>query len=143
MYCPKCGKEISDDFAYCPYCGAQIKAVASKRTSFPTAGGILGIIASCICVFLAIVCIAESPYSYFGAIEFLVGLFGIIGFPLGLTGGILMLKRKTFSLAIIGISLVLVFGALLIPLSALLGLPIIVLSVLSLVFTAISRGEFT
>ena len=24
MFCPKCGKRISDDSEYCPFCGAEI-----------------------------------------------------------------------------------------------------------------------
>ncbi len=32
MFCPKCGKQISDDSAFCPYCRAQLKASSSPTT---------------------------------------------------------------------------------------------------------------
>ncbi|MEM3578476.1 MAG: zinc-ribbon domain-containing protein [Candidatus Bathyarchaeia archaeon] len=156
LYCPKCGKEVSNEAFYCPFCGTQIKTAISKKTGFPIAGGILGIIASCICIFVGILGILTSaqpyyPYSRFGML--LMGIFGLIGFAFGLTGGILTLRRKSFQLAIIGISLILVSGFITILASTtepygyiggvIFGIPVIILSILSLIFTSISKSEFT
>lgn len=30
MYCPKCGKQISDEAVYCPYCREQLKAAGQS-----------------------------------------------------------------------------------------------------------------
>jgi len=156
MHCPKCGKEVPDDASYCAYCGTQIKTAIGRKTGFPIAGGILSIIASCVCIFVGILGILTSiepyyPYSRFGML--FMGIFALIGFAFGLTGGILTLRRKNFSLAIIGISLVLVSGFITILASitepygylgaVIFGVPIILLSILSLIFTAISKQEFT
>lgn len=32
MYCPKCGKQISDDSKFCPYCGAKITVDVKEPT---------------------------------------------------------------------------------------------------------------
>ncbi|MEM3623077.1 MAG: hypothetical protein QXR76_04840 [Candidatus Bathyarchaeia archaeon] len=116
----------------------------------------MGIIASCICIFVGILGILTSaqpyyPYSRFGML--LMGIFGLIGFAFGLTGGILTLRRKSFQLAIIGISLILVSGFITILASTtepygyiggvIFGIPVIILSILSLIFTSISKSEFT
>jgi len=144
VYCPKCGKEVSDDVFYCPYCGTQIKVTIKKTTGYPIAGGILGIIASCLCIFVGFISLI-SPHGWG---MFLAGLFNLIGFAFGLTGGILTLRRKTFPLAIIGISLILtasvitMSASLIEPFLIVFGLPISILSILSLIFTAISKNEF-
>jgi uncharacterized protein YbjQ (UPF0145 family) len=33
MYCPKCGKQVSDDAAFCPYCRAELKAASSPGSA--------------------------------------------------------------------------------------------------------------
>jgi hypothetical protein len=88
-----------------------------------------------------------------------MGIFCVLAFAFGLTGGILTLKRRLFPLAIFGTSLVLASGFVIVMTFAmgpfyahiypnwaiilLFALPILVLSILSVVFTAISKGEFT
>jgi membrane protein implicated in regulation of membrane protease activity len=70
-----------------------------------------------------------------------------------LTGGIFSLKRKYFALSIIGMYLVFVSGVATMIAFALaeysswvtglpFGLPVVILSILSVVFTSISKGEF-
>jgi uncharacterized membrane protein (DUF485 family) len=71
-----------------------------------------------------------------------------------LTGGILSIKRRNFALSIIGICLVLVSGfTTIIGLAAepnggavagglMFGLPIVILSVLGVIFASVSKGEF-
>jgi uncharacterized protein YbjQ (UPF0145 family) len=45
MYCPKCGKQVSDDANVCPYCGAQLKtmSVVPAATSANTSGSGFGV----------------------------------------------------------------------------------------------------
>ena len=33
MYCPKCGRELSEDMNYCPSCGKQVKKTVSEEFS--------------------------------------------------------------------------------------------------------------
>ena len=35
MFCPKCGKQVSDDATFCPNCRAQLKAVDTTNMSAP------------------------------------------------------------------------------------------------------------
>jgi hypothetical protein len=118
-----------------------------KRSAFPTAGGILAIIGSCIAIITGIAGLASATgyYNDFGA-YMIMGIFGILAFAFGLTAGILTLKRRVFALAIIGISLLLVSGvitSIAIPYAGwIFGLPIAILSILAIIFTAISKREF-
>lgn len=161
LKCPSCGKDIKDEEAiYCSYCSKPLKQLPFKQTGFPIAGGILAIIASCVCIIIGLVYLImfQASISYVGGQPrwecLFAGLFGIIAFAFGLAGGITSLRRKNFKLAIIGVCFALTsgfvnFGALgTHPYSALLGglifgLPIIILSLLSLIFIAISKGEFS
>jgi len=161
LNCPNCGKEIKDeDAVYCPYCKKLLKYIPSKKTGLPIAGGILIILASCITFFISLLEIIASSgtlgiYSSLPLFETLfLGIFGIIIFALGLTGGIMALTRKNFTLSIVGICFSIVEGFMIIIAGGtaennglmgglLLGLPIIVLSILGLIFVTISKAEFT
>ena len=152
--CPKCGKKLPDEAVYCLFCGTSIKK-EKKRTGFPIAAGVLTIIASCICILVGILFIAAfavETYGYYEVGYLVPGIFALIGFAFGLTAGILTLKRRTFPLAVIGIIFIMISAFLtFIPFSEyypwtsglLFGLPTLVLSILALIFTAISREEFT
>jgi hypothetical protein len=83
-----------------------------------------------------------------------MGILGVLGFAFGLTGGIFSTRRKLFALTIVGTTLVIVPGLVTIVAFALVGynswmvgllfgLPIIILSVLGVIFAAISGSEFT
>jgi len=37
MFCPKCGKQVSDDAVFCPNCRAQLKATDSTNAAAPAA----------------------------------------------------------------------------------------------------------
>jgi len=83
----------------------------------------------------------EHPPEYL-----LAGIFGILGFGLGLTGGILTLKRRMFGLAILGTVFIMVGGIFSfadILTGIVLGIPALVLAIISLVFTGVSHREFT
>lgn len=80
----------------------------------------------------------------------LMGIFGIFGFAFGLTAGIFTLKRIHFGVAIVGACFPLVSGAVnIVPIGyrstyagLLFGLPILILSLLGLIFTTLSKREF-
>jgi hypothetical protein len=135
---------------------------SQKRTGFPIAAGVITIVASCISIIFGILgttaFIALLDQRFFGMVHvvgyLVMGLLGLVAFALGLTGGILMLKRKRFGLAASGVSIVLASGianiivvgaqgAYAIASALVFGLPIVILAILGVVFTAVSKGEFT
>ena len=86
---------------------------------------------------------------------FVTVLFCIMGFAFGLTSGITSLRRKHFALAIGGLIVVIISGvAIILGMAArgyrtaltdglTFGVPIIGLAILSLIFVAISKQEFS
>jgi hypothetical protein len=100
---------------------------------------------------MGILYIARAFFSYgygyyfitgFDVYYFITGMLGIIAFAFGLTGGIFSLKRKRIAFSIFGMSLLITSGIMMtIPLWV-FGLPIAVLSILGVIFAAISKGEF-
>jgi len=161
MYCPHCGNEIRDEKAiYCPYCSKPVRDILRRKTGFPIAAGILTILAACIFVPIGALFIgAYVWYSIQGhpeGIEVVItGLFSILGFAFGLASGILSLKRKHFAVSIAGVSVIILSGFAIIfgmatrryrqaVTDALtFGVPIIGLAILSLIFVAVSKKEFS
>lgn len=162
LECPHCGKGIKDEDAiYCSYCSKPLKELPIRKTGFPIAGGILEIIASCASVVIGIVYMAaflSGSWSYWPVVRWnflFAGLFGIVAFAVGLTGGIISLRREHFVLAIVGNCLIITGGFVDFLAMALegysnswigglvFGFPLTVLSVLSLVFIAVSKSEFS
>lgn len=154
-YCPKCGKDVSEEDVFCSRCGMRLKALPIKDVGFSIAGGVLGIIVASICMFVGMIGIAYHTIPYFrphvGML--LVGPAGLIGLAFGLMGGILVLKRRHVALSVVGISFTTLSG-IIIALATLaepytficlvFGVPVIVLSILSLalIFTAVFKGKF-
>ena len=96
--------------------------------------------------------ICGTPYfkSYYYTLpsEYLVvGIFGFLSFLFGLTTGILILLRKLFCLTLIGLAILMGTAILLVIADVvyfvLLGVPILIMGIVSTVFTCISRKEFT
>jgi hypothetical protein len=156
LICPNCNRDIPiQDVVYCPFCGIDLVKV-KKHTGFPIAAGVLTIIASCIAFIPGIIGFIQTfsfvnndyNYSSYFFAYFFMAIFGILSFALGLTSGILILKRKHFVLAFLGIAFN-IFAAVVTSLAVpylvglIFGAPIFVLSIISLVFTAISRKEFS
>ena len=168
--CPKCGRNVRDEAAvFCPYCGMEMTTIsiptASRQgTGFPIAAGILTIIAACASAVAGIIGMTAfegsivtvsfvSPSFSANYPLLYVGMFGILGFSFGLTGGIFSLKREYFAFSIIGMYVIFVSGVATIIAFALaeysswvsglpFGLPIVILSILSVIFTTISKREF-
>ncbi len=170
MECPTCRKiALNEDAAYCPYCSKPMKL--HKRTPLPIVAGVLSTIGSSIVVIAAIMALISSlfyliiSYDYTISISFtsgfllLIGIFSIIAFAFGLTGGVSIFKRTNIVTSFIGLSLLLVAGILLsvsylwiadltnelFPLSPIwiIGIVTGIFSILGLIFIAISRREFS
>lgn len=120
-----------------------------KHSGQVTAAGILTIISSCLCLVLGIIAmiylLTSYYYPYYPYYIFIV-IFGILGFGFGLTGGIYILKRKIFALGLVGVILVIIAAVVSIPnitLFILLGIPIVIMAIISLTFIATFKHEFS
>ncbi len=134
MFCPKCGKETTENAIFCAGCGAGLTGVqTAQKTRFSTAAGILDIVAGGFSLFSLV----------FVAIVLLVMVAddeGVPGFllliPLGLAvmsvlaivGGIFALRRKSWAMALTGAIAATLTSSL--------------LGVAALVLTVMSRDEF-
>ena len=168
LHCPNCGKEILDENAvFCPYCGKPLavpahQAKAIRSTSLPTAAGVVIIMAATI----------SALYGLLGTLNIVLelgrigsninlsfeilfeGFFGVLAFAFGLTGAIFAFGRRHFALSMFGTGLVLFYGlgmmasvwiyryGLLSIFVIIVVLPMIFLSLLGVVFLAVSRREF-
>lgn len=118
------------------------------------------ILAACIVIIPAAIFMgAYVGYSILGMHEglevVLTGLLGILGFAFGLASGIMSLKRRYFGVSVAGLSMLLFSGFVIIfgmaarrYRTALLdgltfGVPVIGLAILSLIFVAVSKQEFS
>ncbi len=164
LICPNCGRDITEaDALYCPYCAMPLKLM-KKRSGFPTAAGILTIIGACIIVIVGSLgllafwlAMSQSAFGFgypSSILYYLVmGIFDSLAFAFGLAGGICAVRRRRFALAIAGTILLLVSGLVTIAVFALqgyyaivfgamFGLPVLILSILAVIFVAVSKGEF-
>ena len=160
MNCPHCSKEIQNKAAiFCPYCAKSLN-YTSKSTGYRIPAVIFTILASLITIsvgslmFLGL--INSNNYAYYDSwfqTAFLLGGINIICFVLGITGTILLIQRKNFKFSVLGISSLIIagmatfFGIMItsdgrIHSAILFGVPIIVLSILGIIFTLISKKEF-
>jgi hypothetical protein len=130
----------------------------TKRSAFLTTSGILTIIASCIAMLFGFLYLIIGiqyygygygyNYSYYSN-ALISGILGILGFSFGLTAGILTLKRSQKILAIFGISFLFassIASSLIvsnyIEIGSIFTIPIILLSILSLVFLGVAHNNF-
>lgn len=173
LTCRYCGRVIKEENAiYCPFCAKPVRTVQlplGGKTGFPITAGILTIIASCMSIIIGIagvIAFANSfsyyyynyYYRYYYGPDYgwlFLAIFDILAFAFGLTGGILSIRRRQFTLSIVGMSLGLVSGFVTMIVAGGLvrdgswvgalafGLPMIILSILSVIFAAVSKGEFT
>ncbi len=132
------------------------------KTAYPTAAGVLTIIAAFVSLCVGIVEIMGSVtyYSFHGAsadyLWMYVGLLGIVCFAGGLKAGMFSMERRHFRFSIMGTSLTLLSGFVtmaafdisfglggLLGGGLLFGLSTMVLSVLALVCVTMAKGEFS
>jgi hypothetical protein len=156
LHCPKCGDTVPEESKFCPHCGAPIgatPAITVRSSHLPLAGGILAIIDACICAVVGILAMLRYTWSFYDySWLFLLGLIAFVGFTFGLIGGITALKRIYYEVALLGTSLIMLSGFVgiialatarhRIFLEGVLGIPVLVLAIISLIFIAISRTEF-
>lgn len=145
----------NEDATFCPYCAKPIKVVAQKkRTAFPITAGVLAILSSCVAIGIGILAIYEAltesgyGWGYVNGVNLeyvVIGIFGILAFSFGLSSGIIALlrNRKYIAFSIFGLSFMLAFGILIATQLWYLGLPMTILSILSIIFVAISKAEFS
>lgn len=135
------------------------KPKVTHITGFPIAAGVLTIIAASIIIFYAFLTVtqmvtyANSNY-YQQNLTYLVyvlfaGIWNFVAFGLGLTGGLFSLRRKHFMLTVVGMSLLLVGGFVAVAGTGIigggwtiLGIPVIILAILSIIFVGVSKNEF-
>lgn len=145
---------MPDEANFCIKCGEQIGAERPK-SGFPLTGGILVILAASFVLISGLIYLlyftiySSMSYGYYypwyyGGWSLILGIMCIIGFALGIVGGISSLTRKNFVVAVIGASFVIVGGSisLLTPFAILLGIVSFVLGILGLILIAISKKEF-
>jgi hypothetical protein len=121
------------------------KTRKTEKISFPIAGGLLTIIASWTALFFSgILVFSTQSMNYLAD-----GAFGILVSVFALTGGIMILKRKKFAFSIIATCFMVVKGTTFIILTGgefwglFIGMEILALTVISLIFTAISYKKFS
>jgi hypothetical protein len=170
LQCPTCGKESPiENAVYCSFCSKPLKL--HKRTPLPIAAGVLTTLGSSIVIIAAVMALVSSlfyliiGYDFKISISFtsgyllFIGVLGIIAFAFGLGGGISIFKRTNIVTSIVGLSLLIASGIMLsvsyiwtadltnslFPMSPIwiIGILTIVLSILGLIFVAISRKEFS
>jgi len=170
LKCSNCGKEVTnEDAVFCPYCAKSFKEI-HKNTPLPIAAGVLTTLSSCIIVVAGILSLVSSlfflviSYDYKISISFVsgfllfTGILGIISFAFGLTGGVSFLKRTRIITSTVGLSLLIVSGILFsvgyiwiaglsndffsMSLIWIAGIIASILSIIGLVFVAVSRAEF-
>lgn len=159
-FCLNCGAPVAE-------------LVSKAKSGIVTAAGVLAIIAACVTLIIGLLSLVISilAWPYYGEwLEFyggylVIGFLNLIGFVFGIAGGIQSLRRKQFNYTLTALSLLLLasfvnfttislwaieldFNPYGLGLKGLIwawvfGLPSITLSLLSLVFVAIKKQEFT
>ena len=180
-YCPQCWRTMPSDLTYCPFCRAKLEVEPFKRPILLTMAGLTATIASVISMIAAGVNLMavivtsfalgggsmanpwiplngsidssqKELYSKMMMVFFIIAIFDVIGFALGMTAGTYSWRKRHFKSTIVAITSLSLIGllnliALNIPFGfgwflAFFGFPIIILSSLSLIFTVIKQQEF-
>jgi len=137
----------------------------AKESGLPITGGILTIVAAFLSLQVGFN-IQPWIYDYYGFVDLIVTWWLIIvmwwlaiaGFAFGLTSGVLMIKKRSLVMTLIGMVILLIVGILpliwgfvvveflresLISMFYIYGVPIIAFAVLSIIFAVASRKKFT
>jgi len=124
-FCPNCGAAITPLTEICPKCGVRPLKVAHSHTWKPIVAGILGIIAGIIGILVGLDMVTFPLWEEDVAIGVLFFVFGVIA----TIGGLCALRRRAWGLALTGAIFALWPGFL-------------ILGILAIVWTAMSRQEF-
>jgi hypothetical protein len=135
--------------------------LAKRRSGLQVTAAVLTIIGASVSLSIGllglvpfVLSLSFRTYSLYGSISYfsIMGIFSVFAFAFGLVSSVFTLRRKHFVLSIIGISLVLASGFMIImsfgagygtlASGLTFGIPVVILSLLGLIFAAISRNEF-
>lgn len=153
-FCPNCGSQVPDNSNFCLGCGTSLiqpimPGYVKPKSDSLKAAGILTIIGAVFCLLAAIFSIFDlwdyhGYYEYSGWSGLISLIFNPLSFTLGLISGILILKRKSYVMAIIGTSFVIVGGGLayLGYVSKPFGIIALLLGILALVFVIQGKKDF-
>lgn len=163
---------LDENAVFCPYCGKPLavpahQAKAIRSTSLPTAAGVAIIMAATISALYGLLGtlnivleLGRIGSNINLSFEILFeGFFGVLAFAFGLVAAIFTLKRRHFALSMLGAGLLLFFGIGIVIIEmwgmqrtgvlgmnwiAVLinGLPVVVPSLLGVVFLRLSEDEF-
>jgi hypothetical protein len=122
MFCPKCGKEATENATFCAGCGASLTGgQPARKTRFSTAAGIVEIVAGgCTAVFAIIVLIIGELPAWFVLFPIAMAITS----TLAIIGGICALRRKNRAMALTGA--IAVVGP-----SSILGIAAVVLNIMA------------
>lgn len=168
MQCPHCGKQVTDENAvFCPYCSKPLNA--KRHPTIPLASGTLTTISAIIVMITGLLSVSSALNTYggygYGFIAgtniffWLAGIFEVAAFPVGLAGAIFQFRRRQFLVSAFSNVLLIVSAAFILAQSfftatlsnyesvtytglLLFGIPLLALSILSIVFVGISKAEF-
>jgi len=154
---------------YCPFCGTKAEIEPFRRPKLLTIAGLTATTAACVSIiggllslmtayYLLLFYAATGQYDFGMFLLFVtLGLINFTGFVLGSTAGIYSWRKRSFRSAVVAIALLPFVGLLnLMVLNAphegaygagsflawIIGVPIIIFSLLSLIFTVIKQQEF-
>lgn len=137
--CPGCGREISFDANVCPYCGKDFRTVGvpamKKETYMPLIGGILILVAGAHEIYFGTMMVigGEELLPITFGISSIVLVCGAMVAVLGIVailGGVFAIRRKNFTLAILGSILGLLGAYIIVP-------------IIGLILIALSKDEFS
>ena len=155
-YCHECGTKLEEtEEEHTPILKTK-EGMNPKKNRLLNAAGTMVLIASIFSLFIGLVAIGLSwehtghnyvDYYYFHSERLTAGIFSLFGFIFGIIGGVLIYTRKMFSLTLIGIGLLFnstAFSAVLgLTPFIILGLPVLIMGIISTVFTCVSRKYFS
>jgi hypothetical protein len=121
----------------------------SPKRMLTVAAGVLIVIAGSICLLMAIIYIVDLAYwwgdDWAERYDWTIasfGFFGIVAFSMGIVAAIACFRQRNIYLAMLGESLVLISGGIDLFYTVIFGIILIVLALLSLIFTFASYEEF-
>lgn len=170
-YCPQCWRTMPPDLTYCPFCRVRLEIEPFRRPRLLTIAGLAATAAALISVLGGFMSLLEAhlvslsiiwphrtePYLRMLYMFAIIGLFDFIGCFLGLMAGTYSWKKRRIRLTIVAITSLSFIGLLnLVALNApyggaygfssflawWFGVPIIILSLLSLIFIVAKQQEF-
>jgi len=139
IFCPRCGKDNADSFAFCPSCGAKVGgAPLGEKQQLSRIAGILDFTSAGLSAVILLVAIwygplftsPDEPWAWLINVLSAAGVIvWLVGTVVSIVGGICALKRRNWGWAIAGAAAATAFGIWFLGLAA-------------LILTAISRDEF-